>query len=184
MKTVALLSIALLLAASIHATDKKTELKVKKVTVEEGKVSVEGVDRAERLSVFSVSTNWTAMHLVYGPVEILAGAATPVLGLFVGAAAGVAVPPFFMRKGCELLIPITVICGMGAGATAGTAITPLCLLEGTFDTLTGGAFSNGLFSWIDTGDLLSGKTVIMETIETEIIEAADEPADKPADKEK
>ena len=124
-----------------------------------------------RAWIFEGSTNWTAGNLFYGPIEILSGVGTPVIGALAGFGAGAAIPHFFMKKGSEILLPFTIPCGTIAGATCGLAITPICAVEGLFDTITGGIFANGYFSWINTEDL---KTLSMQTVQDEITESDDE----------
>ena len=123
-----------------------------------------------RAWIFETSTNWTAVNLAYGPIEILSGVGTPVIGALAGFGAGVAIPHFFMKKGSEILLPFTIPCGMTAGVVCGLAITPICAVEGLFDTVTGGIFADGYFSWINTEDL---KNLSMQTVQDEITEADD-----------
>jgi len=120
-----------------------------------------------RTWIFETSTNWTAGNLAYGPIELIAGVGAPVIGTLVGLGVGAAVPSFFMKKGSEILLPATIPCGAAAGAACGLAITPVCAVEGIFDTLTGGAFADGYFSWINTDHL---KGISMKTVQDEIIE--------------
>ena len=120
-----------------------------------------------RVWIFETSTNWTAGNLAYGPLELIAGAGAPVLGTLIGFGVGAVVPSFFMKKGSEILLPATIPCGAVAGAACGLAITPVCAVEGVFDTLTGGIFADGYFSWINTDHL---KCISVKTVQDEIIE--------------
>jgi len=121
----------------------------------------------ERPWLFDTSTNnWSFKNIAYGPVEIIAGVFTPVLGTMAGFGMGIVIPHKFMKKGSEFLFPITIPCGMAAGATFGLAFTPICAIEGVFDTVTFGAFSDGYFSWVDMEEL---KDVSASSVEKEII---------------
>ncbi|RLD12578.1 MAG: hypothetical protein DRI44_00105 [Chlamydiae bacterium] len=156
--------VALALVASTYASP-NTKEKGKKLIVEDCALLCEASEN--RSWIFETSTNWAAGNLVYGPIEILAGVGTPVIGMFAGFGAGIAVPHFFMKKGSEILLPATIPCGTVAGAACGLAITPICAIEGLFDTLTGGFFADGYFSWINTSDL---KSISMKTVQDEIVE--------------
>ena len=121
--------------------------------------------------IFQSSTNWSAGNLAYGPVEILSGAGIPVIGMFTGLAVGTATPYFFMKKGSEILLPFTIPCGAAAGAACGLAITPICVVEGVFDTITGGIFADEYFSWVNTEDF---KNLSMKSVQDEITDETDD----------
>jgi len=166
MKNLLIILTSLLFVSSTYATSKIE--KDKEIIIEDQAMLCEIAKN--RAWIFETSTNWTAGNLAYGPIEILAGAGTPVIGALVGFGAGAAIPHFFMKKGSEILLPVTIPCGMAAGTACGLAITPICAIEGFFDTLTGGMFANGYFSWINTDDL---QNLSMKTVQDEITEASD-----------
>ena len=166
MKNIIIILTALLFASSTYAASK---IEKDKERIKEDQAMLCEIAK-NRAWIFETSTNWTAGNLVYGPIEILAGAGTPVIGMLAGFGAGAAIPHFFMKKGSEILLPVTIPCGMAAGTACGLAITPICAIEGLFDTLTGGMFANGYFSWINTDDL---QNLSMKTVQDEITEASD-----------
>jgi len=109
MKKLFIILIVLTFALSNYAL---AESKTKKERQKEERAKM--CELAEnRLWIFETSTNnWTAKNLAYGPLEILAGVFTPPLGMLAGGITGAAVPHYFMKKGSEFLLPVTIPCGM------------------------------------------------------------------------
>ncbi len=165
MKNTIIILATLIFVTSTYASNVSVKEKEKEIIIENKAILCEA--SKNRTWIFENSTNWTAGNLAYGPLELIAGAGAPVLGALVGFGVGAVVPSFFMKKGSEILLPATIPCGTAAGAACGLAITPVCAVEGIFDTLTGGAFANGYFSWINTDHL---KGISVNTVQDEIIE--------------
>ncbi|MCK5851617.1 hypothetical protein KAH27_01195 [bacterium] len=163
-KTIIILA-ALIFVTSTYASDISVKEKEEIIIAENKAILCEA--SKNRTWIFETSTNWTAGNLAYGPLELIAGAGAPVVGALVGFGVGAVIPSFFMKKGSEILLPATISCGAAAGAACGLAITPICAVEGAFDTLTGGAFADGYFSWINTDHL---KGISMNTVQDEIID--------------
>lgn len=165
MKNTIIILATLIFVTSTYASAVSEKEKEKEIIAENKAILCEA--SKNRAWIFESSTNWTAGNLAYGPLELIAGAGAPVVGALVGFGVGAVVPSFFMKKGSEILLPATITCGAAAGAACGLAITPVCAVEGVFDTLTGGAFANGYFSWINTDHL---KCISVNTVQDEIIE--------------
>ena len=163
MKNIIIVFVTLIFVTSTYASSVKEK---EEIIISENKAILCEASK-NRTWIFETSTNWTAGNLAYGPLELIAGAGAPALGALVGLGVGIAVPHFFMKKGSEILLPATIPCGAVAGAACGLAITPVCAVEGIFDTLTGGIFANGYFSWINTDHL---KGISVNTVQDEIIE--------------
>lgn len=116
----------------------------------------------------SESTNWVPGNLTIGPVEILSAPFAPVIGGLLGGVVGVVAPFDIMKSDwCALLLPYTTVAGIGTGAIFGAATSPILLIEGTFNTLTGGAFADHPFDWFVSPQTHIQVTTITEEVETE-----------------
>ncbi len=93
------------------------------------------------------STNWTAERLVYGPIELLTGPLTPLGGLLAGGTIGALIPIQAFESPRYYAAPYTALAGAVTGATLGAMIAPVVIIEGVFDTLTGGYFSKHPYAW-------------------------------------
>jgi hypothetical protein len=92
---------------------------------------------------------WTAANLAYGPIEIGSGAVAPLAGMVAGGVIGFLLPLKGMSEGCAPLVPYTTVGGAAVGTVAGAMLAPIVIVEGLFDTFTGGAFSDRLYSWFN-----------------------------------
>ena len=64
-----------------------------------------------------------------------------------GGIYGYAVPKYVMKPWCKVFLPYTIVAGIGAGICISAFALPLFAIEGAFDTVTGGAFTDEPFSW-------------------------------------
>ena len=80
MKNIIIIFSALIFIPSIYASDIDLNEKDKEILIEDRELLCEAAK--DRTWIFETSTNWTAGNLAYGPVEIIAGAGAPVIGLF------------------------------------------------------------------------------------------------------
>jgi hypothetical protein len=100
----------------------------------------------------TTSTSWSAKNLGYGPIELVSGALAPFGGMLIGGFIGAMIPIETMEKNQYLVVPYSTLAGAATGTTMGAMISPIIILEGLFDTLTGGVFADRPFSWFKFGD--------------------------------
>lgn len=86
---------------------------------------------------------WTWRNLLYGPGEILASPFMLVMGPVAGASAGYDV--FTDPDDTSPMAPVRGTIGAIGGGLVGLFAAPAALCVGVFDTLTGGAFTDGYF---------------------------------------
>ncbi|GEM_PF-1933542 len=98
---------------------------------------------------FEDDPQWSWKKMGYGPIEIGSGALAPMVGAFIGGVVGVMLPLKGMQPACAPLVPYTAVGGAAAGTVAGAMLTPVVIVEGLFDTLTGGAFAHRPFAWFN-----------------------------------
>jgi len=98
---------------------------------------------------FEDNPQWSWQNLGYGPIEIGSGALAPMAGTFIGGVVGVMLPLKGMQPACAPLVPYTAVGGAAAGTVAGAMLAPVVMIEGLFDTLTGGAFAHRPFAWFN-----------------------------------
>lgn len=95
----------------------------------------------------TTSTSWSAKNLGYGPLELVSGALAPLGGMLIGAFIGAMIPIENMEKNRYLVVPYSTLAGAATGTTMGAMVSPIVIIEGIFDTLTGGAFASRPFAW-------------------------------------
>jgi hypothetical protein len=95
----------------------------------------------------TTSTSWSAKNLGYGPIELVSGALAPLGGMLIGGFIGAMIPIETMEKNQYLVVPYSTLAGAATGTTMGAMVSPIIVLEGVFDTLTGGLFASRPFSW-------------------------------------
>ncbi|MCX7847808.1 MAG: hypothetical protein N2595_07255 [bacterium] len=116
---------------------------------------------------------WTWERVTYGPLELCAAGLMPVVGIFVGGTIGTLVPMKGMHPYCKVLAPYMAVGGGAVGATAGAILAPIIVVEGLFDTLTGGAFAERPFAWFNVKVPLNGD-FDMSVLENAALEQAEE----------
>lgn len=98
---------------------------------------------------FEDDPEWSWKNLGYGPIEIGSGALAPLGGGVIGGIIGALLPLKGMNEYCAPLVPYTAVGGAAAGTAAGAMLSPIVIVEGLFDTLTGGAFASRPFAWFN-----------------------------------
>jgi hypothetical protein len=98
---------------------------------------------------FEDDPEWSWKNLGYGPIEIGSGALAPIGGGVIGGIIGALLPLKGMNEYCAPLVPYTAVGGAAAGTAAGAMLSPIVVVEGLFDTLTGGAFASRPFAWFN-----------------------------------
>lgn len=127
------------------------------IVVEAVSASPQVATQAASEAPAQTDNGWTWKRLSYGPIEIGAAALMPIMGIFVGGTIGAIVPIKGMHPYCKVLVPYTAVGGGAVGATAGAMLTPIILVEGVFDTFTGGAFAERPFAWFNVKVPLDGE---------------------------
>ena len=106
------------------------------------------------------TNEWSMRNLATGPIEVGGGAILPMIGMLAGGIIGAEVPLEYMEPGCAVLAPYGALAGATVGAVAFALLSPVVIIEGMFDTFTGGLFATRPFAWfnvkmpMDSGDLL------------------------------
>lgn len=118
------------------------------------------------------SDEWCWQNATYGPLEIGSSAGMPFVGMFLGGMIGTIVPLKGMKPGCKVLVPYMAIGGVAVGAVAGALLTPVVMIEGLFDTFTGGAFANRPFAWFNVRVLTSTDDILDDGDGQEAVSAA------------
>lgn len=128
------------------------------IVVEREQIAATGGETSTTASVTEAEEEegWTWERLSYGPIELCAAGLMPVIGIFAGGTIGAVIPMKGMHPYCKVLVPYMAIGGAAVGATAGAILAPVVVMEGVFDTLTGGAFASRPFAWFNVKVPLDG----------------------------
>jgi len=106
------------------------------------------------------TNEWSMRNLATGPIEMGGGAVLPMIGMLAGGIIGAEVPLEYMEPGCAALAPYGAVAGATVGTVAFALLSPVVIIEGLFDTFTGGLCAARPFAWfnvkvpMDSGDLL------------------------------